>query len=105
MVVISRTPRKDIAVPVRLVFTGGAILLGDSVNISNTGMLVLAEEARPVGTHFRFQCPDFKGMGEIVWTRDSEPGVQFLKLLGIKFLPLEPSDRKALDELLDDSVG
>ena len=43
-------------------------------------------------------------MGEVVWTRDSEPGVQFLKLLGIKFLPLDPYDRKALDELLYASV-
>ena len=102
---LSRATRVDIATPVRLMFTGGEVLLGDSVNISKTGMLVLAKEARPVGTHLRFQFPDFQGMGVIVWTRDAEPAVQFLELMGIVFLPLEPSDRKVLDELLDGSDG
>ena len=100
---LSRATRVDIATPVRLMFTGGQVLLGDSVNISRTGMLVLAKEARPPGTSLRFQFPEFRGMGVIVWTRDSEPGVEFLKLMGIVFLPLEPYDRKVLDELLDAS--
>ncbi len=67
-------------------------------------MLVLAEEARPGGALARFSFREFKGMGEVVWTRDSEPRVQHLKLMGIEFLPLEPYDRTALDELLDASV-
>ena len=93
---------------VRLMFRGGEVLHGDSLNLSKTGMLVLAKEDRPVGTHVRFRFPDFhnfQGMGEIVWTRDSEPGCQFLQLMGIVFLPLEPRDRKVLDELLDAAGG
>ena len=101
---ISRAPRKNIVMLVRLTFRGEEALLGNSSNISETGMLVLAEEARPVGTHLRFQFPEFQGMGQVVWTCESEPGVQFLMLMGIVFLPLEPHDRKVLDELLDASV-
>ncbi len=101
---VSRAPRKNITMSVRLMFTGGEVLHGDSLNISKTGMLVLAKDARPVGTSLRFRFPDFQGRGEVIWTRDSEPGVQFLKLLGIEFLALEPYDRWVLDELLDASV-
>ncbi len=101
---IDRAPRKNIVMSVRLMFRGGDVLHGDSLNISKTGTLVLTEEARPVGTLLRFRFPSFQGIGQVVWTRDSEPGVQFLKLMGIEFLPLEPHDRKVLDELLDASV-
>ena len=104
MALISRAPRKNIVMSVRLMFRGGEVLHGDSLNISKTGMLMLAKEARPVGTPVRFRFPHFQGVGEVVWTREAEPGVQFLMLLGIKFLPLEPYDRKVLDELLDASV-
>ncbi len=80
-------------------------ILGISVNISKKGMLVLAEEDRPVGTLVRFYFAEFEGTGRVIWTRDSEPGVQFLKLMGIEFLPLEPHDRRVLDELLGASGG
>ncbi len=100
---ISRAPRKNVAMSVRLKYAEGGSLLGHSLNISKTGMLVLAKEAKPVGAHLRFRFPTFQGMGEIVWTRETEPAVPFLKLMGIVFLPLEPYDGKVLDELLDAS--
>ena len=75
-------------------------ILGTSVNISKTGMLVLAEETKSPGTLARFYFARFKGIGRVIWTRDSEPGIEFLNLIAIDFLPLEPDDRKVLDELL-----
>ena len=99
---IIRAPRKNLAMPVQLLFGDSeSALLAHTVNISKTGMLVLSKEDRPLRALVRFQLAEFKGRGEVVWTRDAEPGVEFLKLMGIDFLPLEPYDRKALDELLD----
>ncbi len=102
---IGRAPRKDIALPVRLMFRDSEkALQAHSLNISQTGMLVLSEEARPSGTLVRFNFSEFEGMGAVIWTRDYEPGVRFLALLGIEFFPLEPYDRWVLDELLDASI-
>ena len=75
------------------------------MNMSLTGMLVLSEEARAPGTLVRFNFSEFEGMGKVIWTRDYQPGVRFLALLGIEFLPFEPVDRKVLEEKLDASEG
>ena len=101
---LSRAARVDIAMSVRLRFREGDAVPATSVNLSETGMLVLAEDARPVGTHLRFQFPDFQGIGKVVWARESEPGVHFLELMGIEFFPLDRSARKVLEGLLKASV-
>jgi len=70
---------------------------GHSVNLSETGMLVLSEEARPQGSEVRFEIsPELKGRCEVVWTRDTEPEGTFL---GMKFRSLRRRARKVLAEL------
>jgi len=87
--------------PVRLMFRGSEkALQAHSLNMSLTGMLVLSEEARPPGTLVRFNFSQFEGMAKVIWTRDYRPGIRFLALLGIEFLPLEPHNRKVLEEML-----
>ena len=86
--------------PVELRFDdSGAVFVERSVNISETGMLVLTEEARPRGTlvHFEFG-PKFKGTSEVIWARKAEDGGT---LLGMKFHSLERSARKVLVGLLE----
>ena len=70
---------------------------GYSVNLSETGMLVVSEEARPQGSEVRFEIsPELKGRCEVVWTRDTEPEGTFL---GMKFRSLRRRARKVLAEL------
>ncbi len=91
-------PRFDIELPVEL-RAGGSIepFLGVSVNISSSGMLVLAEEERDRGTSVEFQFNQFGGTGEVIWTRtDEEDGT----LLGMKFVTLKRKDRKTLERIL-----
>ena len=101
-IVISRAARVNLEMPVGLMLDdSGHGFLGRSVNVSRTGVLVLSEETKPPGTVVRFKFPEFKGLGEVVWTQESEPGSGFFALLGIKYLDLLLRDRKVLEDLLN----
>ena len=91
-------PRVDLAMPVALWGENpGASFKGYSVNLSETGMLVLSEEARPPGSEVRFEIsPELKGRCEIVWRRDSGEDGTFL---GMRFRSLRRAARKVLAEL------
>ena len=76
------------------------LFLGDSteavrgrlVNVSEMGLLVRADEARPAGTQVRFELDRHlgRGLGAIVWTREvGSDGI----LIGIS---LEREDREVL---------
>jgi hypothetical protein len=70
----------------------GLRLFGECQNLSETGMLVVAEDGRPPGTRLQFLCHDFQGYAEVVWRQESEEGV----LLGLRFLHLDPRDQAVL---------
>ncbi len=72
--------------------------LAVSVNISETGMLVLSEEPRPRGTPLHFEFHQFGGTGEVIWNREDEDGGM---LLGVRFLALKRRDRKTLNRILE----
>ena len=103
MAFIDRAARIDLKMPVALTFgDNGAVSVGHSVHISETGVLVLSEEARPRGAAVRFEFgPRFKGQGEVIWTREAEEGGTFL---GMRFHPLERRAREVLKGLLKASV-
>ena len=92
-------PRVDLEMDVELSSgVNGTVSIGRSVNISETGMLVLSGRARPRGTVVRFQVgPRFKGKGEVIWSQESDEGGT---LLGLKFHPLKRGARKILLGLL-----
>ena len=92
-------PRLDLEIPVELsAGENGTVSVGHSVNISETGMLVFSQDARPLGTVIHFAVgPRFKGSGEVIWTRNSDAGGAFL---GLKFHPLPRGARKTLLGLL-----
>lgn len=69
-----------------------------SVNISETGMLVLSEGAWPRGSELSFEIsPELNGKCEVIWTREPESGGTFL---GMKFHSLRRGARKTLAELM-----
>ncbi len=92
-------PRFDIELPVEL-FHGESDkpFLGVSVNLSETGMLIVAEETRPRGTLLRFGFHQFGGSAEVIWIREDEEGET---LLGVKFLALKRGARKTLKRILE----
>lgn len=98
-----RAPRPNIALPVELIFEDSRFtFFAISVNISETGVLLLSEEPRPSGSLIRFEFfPQLNGKGEIIWTREAEEGGT---LLGMKFYPLRHSARNVLMGLLEASV-
>ena len=100
---ISRALRIDLEMPVELRFDdSGDVFMGRSVNISETGMHVLSEKARPRGALVRFEFgAQFRGVGEVIWTREAEEGGT---LLGMKFHPLKRRARRVLAGLLQASV-
>lgn len=90
-------PRRIIERDVELRSTdSGLRLFGESRNLSQTGMLVVAEDSRPPGTRLQFLCHDFQGYAEVVWRQESEEGV----LLGLRFLDLAPGGRRFLSRKL-----
>ena len=94
--------RKDLELPVKLVFGGSKqAYRGRSLNMSETGMLVLSEAHWPRGTLVQFRFARFKGDGEVVWTREAEKNASVCRL-GIKFRPLNRDARAGLSGLLDD---
>ena len=99
----SRAARIDLEMPVELGFGDSAgVVVGRSVNISETGMVVLSEEARERGTLVWFEFgPRFKGQSEIIWTREADEGGT---LLGMRFYPLDRPAREVLKGLLKASV-
>ena len=103
MAYVDRAPRIDLEMPVELGFGDSAgVVVGRSVNISETGMLVLTEEVRPRGALGWFEFgPRFRGLSEVIWTRGAEGGGT---LLGMRFHPLDRSARKVLEGLLKASV-
>jgi c-di-GMP-binding flagellar brake protein YcgR len=92
-------PRFDIELPVELTSSDAdSPISGASVNISETGMLVLAREARPRGSSVRFQFHAFGGEGEVIWSRDDAGGGV---LLGLRFVSLARQDRRTLQRILE----
>lgn len=90
-------PRRIIQRDVELrTLQSGLRLFGESRNLSETGMLVVAEDSRPPGTRVQFLCHDFQGQAEVVWRQESEEGV----LLGLRFLHLAPESRRFLSRKL-----
>ena len=84
MALIGRAPRIDLEMLVELSFGDSEeVFVGNSVNISETGMLVLSDEVRPLGTLVSFEFgPRFKGQSEVIWSREAEDG---RTLLGMRF--------------------
>jgi c-di-GMP-binding flagellar brake protein YcgR len=98
-------PRFDIALPVEL--TEGreeARFQGVSVNISESGMLVRAEQERPRGTTLSFSFAPFGGTAQVIWIRqlveEQEEGAAGT-LLGMKFVSMKRHDRKTLVRMLN----
>ena len=95
-------PREALQMPIKLVFSDSKrAVTGQSVNISETGMLILSKTRRPRGTLVRFEFLRFEGQGEVIWVRESETDDR-LTLLGIKFRSLNRRARKELSGLVDD---
>ena len=97
---IHRATRIDFEMPVELRFEDSEdVVAGRSVNISETGMLVVSPVPSPRGTLVRFEFTHFAGKGAVVWTGDADQGTYW----GIRFHPLTPKARRVLLELLDAS--
>ena len=91
----------DVGMPVRLIFGDSKRgFPAHSVNISMTGMLVHSRVFGKRGTRVRFEFPEFKGEGEVVWARRSDSDTT-LCFVGVKFRPLKRRARKTLEGLLN----
>jgi hypothetical protein len=97
-----RAPREDLEIPVEVGFEDAEhVLVGLSVNISETGMLFRSEEPRPKGSIVRFEFrPRFSGYGEVVWSKVDEDGKT---ILGIRFKKLSRGGSNVLVKLLDEA--
>jgi len=97
-------PRFDIELPVEMGEPGnGAPFRGVSLNMSESGMLVRAEEERPRGTTLRFEFAPFGGTAMVIWTGQvprSGRGEESSVLLGMKFLGMKRQDKKILRRIL-----
>lgn len=90
-------PRRILQRDVELRMAGSGLrIFGECRNLSETGMLVVAEDSRPPGTRLQFLCHDFQGYAEVVWRQESEEGV----LLGLRFLHLDRTDQAVLTRKL-----
>ena len=99
-------PRFDIELPVEMADpSDGVSFRGVSLNMSESGMLVRADQERARGTTLRFEFAPFGGTAQVIWTRnvtadprarDAEGGI----LLGMKFLAMKRQDRKTLHRIL-----
>ena len=93
--------RREVQLPVELTFDQSVLrLLGESQNMSLTGMLIVSEDPKPPGTAVRFRFDDFEGRAEVVWRREGYEG----SLLGMRFTALGQNDRVHLVRLLKESV-
>jgi c-di-GMP-binding flagellar brake protein YcgR len=89
--------RRFVEEPVELRFDHSSLqLFGESRNMSETGMLIVAEDPKPPGTPIRFIFPQFQGRAEVVWRRESEEGA----LMGLRFTQMDLRDRAALARIL-----
>ncbi len=92
--------RRNVRLPVELTFEQSELrLFGESLNMSQTGMLVVSEDPKPPGTPVRFQFDDFRGVARVVWRREAEEG----SLLGMRFTALSREGRAALIRILRES--
>jgi hypothetical protein len=97
----SRDPRTAVAVPVRYRYpTFIDFVDTQSMNISRSGMFLLADDALPVGTaiDFELSLTDgftlMRGRGEVARVGSNPRG------LGIRFLELDEPSRKLLDRIV-----
>jgi hypothetical protein len=67
-----------------------------SVNLSESGVLLQVGREVPRGTKVGLEFKEFKAKGEVIWTKKRESGA----LIGIRFLSLKGSDRKAVRNLV-----
>ena len=90
----ARAPRKDVDFPVELTFDHpDERCFGASVNMSETGMLVLSDGPQTPGTTITFESAPLSGMGEVVWTRGAGAKGVFL---GLRFTSLWRGDADVL---------
>jgi uncharacterized protein (TIGR02266 family) len=97
----SRDPRAAVVVPVRYRYESFINFVEtQSMNISRSGMFLLAKEALPVGTLIDFELsladgfPLLRGKGEVVRTSADPRG------MGIRFRELDEPSRKLIDRIL-----
>lgn len=99
-------PRVDLRLPIVLRAQAAEnSFSARSVNVSETGMLVHADDEWPPGAELSFEFgPDLQGQAEVIWTRRAESTGT---LVGMKFRSLQQGARNALAKLLfsaDDSL-
>ena len=91
--------RYDIELAVRLVPEGsGTELRGMSLNLSESGVLVLTDRLEPNDTRVQTAFQAFTSTSEVVWTREADETGDVL--LGMKSVSLSRKDRKSLLSLL-----
>jgi hypothetical protein len=91
-------PRYDVELSVRvgLYGAGNKSIRGITTNISEWGVQLLIPSPLPSGAVLNFECSDFAGTGEVVWSRDEGDQVR----LGMKLVSMSNTDRQTLRELL-----
>lgn len=90
-------PRKIVERHVELRFPGSTLrLFGETRNLSESGMLIVAEDPKAPGTPVHFLLRDFQGEARVVWRRESEEGA----LLGLRFTHLDAQAQEAIQEEL-----
>lgn len=96
---VHRDARIDLEMPVELRCEDSAyVFLGRSINLSQSGMLVLAGQDRPRGTLVRFEFGlGLSGLAEIIWMGEADAGGT---LLGLKFHSVRRDAREILLGLL-----
>lgn len=97
----NRLPRKHPRVPLLTQVqsqSGGLSTLGQTENISVSGVLVLSRETLEAGSEVavRFNLPGGRHVDARGAVRHSQPGRQ----MGIEFLQLQDADRKAIEEFV-----
>ena len=92
------TPRYDLEVGIEMKLAGGGSIRGMTQNISEAGMQIVLSKAISEGRLVDFECPDFAGSAQIVWTRDEGPNVR----VGLRYISLSPADRDSLSGLIAD---
>lgn len=93
-------PRYDIHLPVILTLADSQrSVVGTSENISETGVLIRAEEIAPLRSVLHLDFSLFSATAEVIWSREVED--ESAVLLGMKFIELSREHRGILLRLLE----
>jgi CheY-like chemotaxis protein len=102
------SPRRDVRAMVRMgvsLSSGKALEMGQTVNISRTGMLLVTEQQYPLGTNlsFEFHVDDdgrpIRGQAEVV--RHTTPDRESSSGIGIRFTDLDRDSEQRLYQYLE----